>query len=536
MTIQIVPFLTNMLLLLLLLVPLLVTANNDFIDLPPWSDSPFGEWELEGSLYRMNGVGDIRHNGWSWNHIRTTPSFCATSYLPVNASQAEEEHPRVYEMSGCQTPNEQCEKMGGSVFGYNCMEDPKKPFTVLGPDCWNKKCSIGDLATSRQICESTLGGAFVSPQAFGSSGHPYATEGIWVSGSYCFVPGRHTVLGPACYGNTCFKEELASVCSSLGGTVYADIYCLLDAKYTVVGPICRPSRQNVSDAVAEQCLTEETIEFCTDMGGSSVGDVFCVLEGEYSALGPFCWAFAYLKNENDSNNITATDSNNTTPECLTEEGLEACNSLGGTPIGDGLFCVLKGNDYHYWGEYWGGGGIGIGSLSGDFFNSSVCESDFGGTNLGSCGCILKGDYTVGVPMNWGETQIHPEQAEWDLLGYDGSGFSFVLDGTYTVYGPNCYGEMCFPAPTQCEKGGGVSIAGGLICAVSSSKSTSFSFTTEEGLPAGIILILSLLSFIVVVQSVVLFIWWRKRGTCKEKESIEKPEAHVDSPSDPDPSD
>jgi hypothetical protein len=131
----------------------------------------------------------------------------------------------------------------------------------------------------------------------------------------------------------------------------------------------------------------------------------------------------------------------------------------------------------------------------------------------------------------GGTRIEPEQEERDLLAY-GNGMGFVLDGTYTVYGPNCYGNTCYPAKTECEKGGGFSI-GGLFCAVSRSKSNkSFGFTTEEGLPGGIIMILSLLSFIVVVQSVVLFIWWRKRGTDKDKESIEEPTAHVDSPSDP----
>jgi len=301
----------------------------------------------------------------------------------------------------------------------------------------------------------------------------------------------------------------------LGGTVYADIYCILDPKYTVVGPVCRPNTLNVSDAT-EDCLTEDTVEFCTAKGGTTVGDIFCLLEGEYSALGPLRLG---IEDQFGSNNT----------ELDTDVGIEACNAAGGTPIGDkGLFCVIQGNEYHYIGEYWGGGCIGIASKGG------TCETDLGGISVGNCGCLFSGDFTVGAPLYWGTTRFQPEEEERDLMVY-GDGVGFILKGSYTIYGPNCYGATCYPASGECEKGGGISIGGGIFCAIPKSKTkTTFSFTAEENLPGGIILILSLLSFIVVVQSLVFFFWWRKQqSTGKGKCSIENDVPGENSPSNPD---
>jgi hypothetical protein len=153
-------------------------AAKPFKELPPWGDSLFGEWEVEGSHYRHSGLNDVRHSGWSWNAIRTNTPFCATMYLE------DEEDERPYEISSCTYPTEECANMGGSLFDSICMEDPAKPFTVVGPDCWNKNCSIGGMEETIATCEETLGGTFVAPTLLES-----AVSGQRVVPVWCLVPG-----------------------------------------------------------------------------------------------------------------------------------------------------------------------------------------------------------------------------------------------------------------------------------------------------------------------------------------------------------
>ena len=472
------------------------SASDEYVfkDLPPWGDSLFGEWRTEGSGYRETGVHDVRHVGWSWNHIRTGTPFCSTSYM-----EPSDERVFQFEGAGCTYPKEECHQVGGHPFDSICMQDPEKPFSVLGPDCWNKKCSYGDVEVSRQTCQATLGGAFVGPQAFGSVSSPYAVDGVYVGGSWCLVPGRHTVLGPACYGDECFTEELATVCEELDGTVYADLYCVLNAKYTVVGPICRPSL--AMDIATDACYPQETVETCTAMGGKTVGDIFCVLPDVYSALGPFCSSSSFV----DSNS---------TENCLGDRGLEICNALGGTSFAEGIFCAIKGNDYHFYGAFVGGGCLAIGDSAGG--EKSFCESEWGGMNLGSCACVFKGDYTVGAPLRWDDTTFYPE-FEKRVEEFPQTGAGFVLKDSYSVYGPNCYGSQCYIATDDCEAAGGMSI-GGIFCAIPNSKSKKgFEFTAEEGLPGGVVLIISLLSAAAVVEGILIF-WFRRKWRSQPAEN------------------
>ena len=90
--------------------------------------------------------------------------------------------------------------------------------------------------------------------------------------------------------------------------------------------------------------------------------------------------------------------------------------------------------------------------------------------------------------------------------------SFILRGSYTLYGPNCYGETCHIATAGCEKAGGMSISG-IFCAIPDASKKPFSFLTDsgEGLPNGIIVILSLLSAIIA-----MLYWWRKKRLAKKK--------------------
>jgi hypothetical protein len=308
------------------------------------------------------------------------------------------------------------------------------------------------------------------------------------------------VLGPACYGDTCFTEELQSVCTSLGGTVYADVYCVMDSTYTVVGPVCKP---NATAAVAlDECFPKETVETCSSLGGKTIGDLFCILEGQYSALGPFCYG-------GDDGELGTNGT-----ECFPERGREICSALQGASFGQGHFCVLEGNDYHVMGDYWGGGCQGLGF--------SACKEDFGGMDLGTCGCVFKGDYTVGAPLQWGSASILPEWEQRKALPYQGMGL--ILNGTYTLYGPSCYGSSCSIATNGCEKAGGMSI-GGIFCAISVNKNKASFFSADGGLPGGIILILAVLGGIVFVESIVMVYWWynKKRsakGIMAREEALE----------------
>jgi len=468
-------------------IPVVAAADAQVLPVPPWGDSLFGEWEVEGSQYRLAGTNDVRHIGWSWGAIHTMTPPCSTAYRKfANESTG------TWAISACSNPDDACQAVGGSLFQDICMEtDPDRhPFAVVGPECWQKNCSISNPQNTQKVCEEELGGQWVYPQAFSTGEDVIGADqdGVFVGGSYCLVPGKHTVFGPACYGATCYTDSLRSVCQDkLGGTVYGDLYCVMDPKYTVVGPICRPDAAGATND-DPQCYPEETAATCAALGGEAVGDgVFCILPSEdNSILGPFCM---YELGQNFT-------------ECLNDEGLKACNSLGGTPFGDGLFCAIQGSDYHYYADFFKGC-VGIGDI-----DSGVCQKELGGMSVGSCGCIWKGDYTVGAPLRWGDVTLQPERDMWYDITHElawSGGIGFILKGSYTLYGPNCYGSTCYIGGVDdCEKAGGVSIAG-IFCGVPTAGGSS-----KESLSSGMIAVLSVLSVLLFVQSVVMVIWWRRR--------------------------
>lgn len=350
--------------------------------------------------------------GWSWKDpAHASAPFCAADRFGSSCSSGP------------------CEEMGGSPWGSRTCIEGSSPFTVVGPTCWQGKCVPVEDEILKEIqgrCEKDLGG-------YNHGLYPLNDSG---DGSFwCFVPGTHTVLGPLCYGDSCFDEELKIGCSSLGGIVY-DRFCVLDTKYTVIGPVCQP------DMEAEICFPGETKQVCTMLGGTSMGnDLFCVVEGEYSVLGPFCFGLLPSPNSTD-------------PFCRGDEGQRACESFGGASLGDGLFCVLRGRDYHVWSSHWGGVFSGI---------DEPCREKFGGVPISGGSCLLRGDYTVGLPSFWNRTQFLLPLTTPTILD---SSIGFLMEGSYKIYGPNCWGQSCSTAGKECENAGGIDV-GGIFCAVTS---------------------------------------------------------------------
>lgn len=437
----------------------------------PWGESLFGEVfrTNKGSEYCHTGVNDVRHAGWSWSSVKTmTPPWLHAYFPPGEMGEMESE------MWGCHDITDECHQVGGAMFGDLCMEDPENPFTAIAPGCWNRTCRGQEfIATDQTTCTISLGGVYTKPISLATieTTDNGTFDRSFVGGSWCFVPGKHTVLGPACYGDECFTEELQKVCASVNGIVYADLYCVMRTEYTVIGPICNP------ESTAVDCFPETTVEICTGMGGTTVGDIFCILEGEYSALGPFC--FTYESPLGTSNT-----------HCFADEGSKACTALGGTSFGDGLFCAIPGHDYHMFGAYGGGGCTLIGD---EQEGPSPCMQELNGMSLGKCACIFKGDYTVGAPVRWGDTSFRIDRetpADSFALDVDVS-MGFILKGSYTVYGPSCYGTACYPASSECVKAGGTAV-GGIFCAMPNFDSAA----SENGWSVRVIVALSVFSVMV----------------------------------------
>jgi hypothetical protein len=210
------------------------------------------------------------------------------------------------------------------------------------------------------------------------------------------------------------------------------------------------------------CFPEETAKLCLDMGGTNIGDIFCVIKGgNYSVLGPFCdqGYFYNDPNENGTELVYA--------DCT--DGSDVCRKIGGSPLGEGTFCVVKGDDYVAVGPLCTTGG-GCVILAGSYpdINGgySTCEYDLGGTNIGEFICLLKGAFSVIGPMLWGDSFFLGNVLA-DAVSEPKSIFPYfpswiILNGTFSVYGPTCYGRSCYDG--DCLEAGGSSF-GGVFCAV-----------------------------------------------------------------------
>lgn len=330
----------------------------------PWGESAFGYGSRYNvSQYHDAGLADVRHLGWSW----TNPSYGpAPVCLESNGDRGE---------SSCGSiSRDTCADLGGAKFQIPTCMERDRPFTVVGPDCWNGKCPT-DGIKARSDC-SILGGEYDKHAIF-------RTATTTKVASWCYIPGQRTVIGPSCYGKTCYTEELQSACNQLGGQIFSDLYCIVDSKYTVIGPVCQPNDEE------EICFPEETIDTCNKLGGVNIADRFCVIEGDYSVLGPFCFG---------------TQSNNTDFEyCFPEAGQEACDTLNGSSFGNGLFCAIEGSNTHLLSTSKGGGSYTT--------IDRKCKEKLGGISLTSFSCIFQGDYTVGLPTTWGDTFMWPESAD-----------------------------------------------------------------------------------------------------------------------------
>jgi hypothetical protein len=334
-----------------------------------------------------------------------------------------------------------CSEMGGYAYdgGVICFAHPEKPFTVVGPVTWNRTVYPDE---TQQAC-TAAGGRFIAGVTSGVNSWQYET------GSWCFIPGQKTVVGPVCYGEKCYTSELQTACESLlGGTNFADRYCVVDSDYTVVGPICLPDITN-----ADTCYPEETTSWCNAVGGTNIGDIFCVVKGDYSVLGPLCGLEPEM-NTNAAANTSLLDTTTTYgyfPTCYQDQAFAvACDELGGTALANGTFCILEGSDYHVATASYNGAYV-IGSRSSAEGPSSCVK--MGGKDFGSYSCVLQGDYTITTPIAWDRTEFIVSNQRVNPAVQLGFPKIAILEGTYSLYGPNCYGSSCYIGEACAEASG-----------------------------------------------------------------------------------
>ena len=446
--------------------------------IPPWGEPAFGHnSEYLSAYYR--GVAhfeDIRHYGWSWlpTYRQKSAPFC----YQIEPRPFWETYPNFPGSAvQCYGIVSQCDALGGTVFNdVLCIEDPAKPFTVVGPVCWNETCYNQKTYTA---CEAA-GGQFIgelNDSRFNASKY---YESLLLDddsasfqsnfdnqpishAAWCAVPGKHTLVGPVCYGQECFQDQLSAVCNTtLQGTTFADIFCLVDDAYTVIGPICTPNSVNVTHDESV-CYPEETVKVCQEMEGISIGDIFCVVKGDYSVLGPFCRITGFRHDYEIDGKFFHS-------ECY--DASNACKSLGGTPLGNGAFCVLKG-------EYSFVRPDGPFSMQQSADDDSWCEKQ-GGTKIvnqpfdnyiNEFGCIFKGKYSTVGPMSWGDSgstyfmgdDIGGNIDESNIIQSRNYGY-VILKGEYSVYGPSCFGSSCHVGESDCLSAGGATF-GNIFCAV-----------------------------------------------------------------------
>ena len=448
----------------------------------PWGEPSFGRISSFDSYY-SSGVQyflDTRRYGWSWtpSYLSKSAPFCYDTGPRPSWIQTTFQTSARY--SACYDVTTMCESLGGTVYNdILCIEDPTKPFTIVGPVCWNETCYN---EKTFEACQA-VGGQFIGGQfdsafnvtkynedlllvdSFESDDDALFNNQPRSDAAWCAVPGKYTVVGPTCFGLDCFKEELSAACSTtLNGTSFADIFCLVDKAYTVIGPICRPIEGNAT-ANSSLCYPEETTAMCQEMGGTSIGDIFCIVKGDYSVLGPFC-TFWFHYNSSEEYALL-------TPYCI--DASDSCSSLGGTPLGNGTFCVLNGKYTFVRPED-----------KTDTFNysdnttetHSWCEEQ-GSTKLAfhfsivyrGLGCILPGKYSIIGPMSWGKSQDLRlsgtdlgENFDESTIIYPGDPEYVILKGEYSIYGPSCYGTECKTGSSDCLSAGGASF-GSVFCAV-----------------------------------------------------------------------
>ena len=448
----------------------------------PWGEPSFGGFVTGSNDYysAIQYLLDTRRYGWSWtpSYLHKSAPFCYDTgprplwvQTKVNTGVS---------FSNCYDLSSACESLGGTVYNdILCIENPAKPFTIVGPVCWNETCYN---EKTFKACKA-VGGQFIGGQydstfnvtkyyedllvgdTLESYNTAYYSNQPTSEAAWCAVPGKHTVVGPTCFGLDCFNKELSATCSTaLNGTSFADIFCLVDKAYTVIGPICRPIQGNAT-ADSSLCYPEETAAMCQELEGTSIGDIFCIVKGEYSVLGPFCTMyFGYTGTKEYSYLL---------PIC--NDASDQCISIGGSPLGNGTFCILKGEYTFVRPE----GETTIHSSDNTTETPSWCDEQ-GGTKLGvhlsngqstRFGCILPGKYSIIGPMSWGETQgvrlrgtDFGDNFEKSTIIYQNDPEYVILKGEYSVYGPSCYGPICNSHSSDCLSAGGTSF-GSVFCAV-----------------------------------------------------------------------
>ena len=450
--------------------------DEEFIEpfIPPWGEPAFVYDDDDiVSAYRsgISHFEDTRHYGWSWSppYLNKSAPFC---YVRRPRPFWTQSWILSLPLGDCYDISLQCGALGGTVFNdVICMEDPAKPFTVVGPVCWNQTC-YNEATVS--ACEA-VGGQFIGGQNDATFNASKFYENLILlnnskenaflqaffdnepisDAAWCAVPGKLTLVGPACYGQKCFKEELSAVCNTtLQGTTFAYIFCLVDDAYTVIVPICTPSSIHSTHNRKSHCFPDETLALCQEMIGTSIGDIFCVVKGDCSILGPFCKINIFGNGYYITQKFIDSECYNVS---------NACKSLGGSPLGNGAFCILKG-------EYSFVRPDGPHPNDANNDNVSWCEKQ-GGTKIvnkpfdkfiNEFGCILKGKYTIVGPLYWDGHLGYdtPDITTGSVIDesniFHSSEYNyFILKGGYSVYQPSWFVDNCRLDSGMCLSAGGV---------------------------------------------------------------------------------
>lgn len=144
-----------------------------------------------------------------------------------------------------------CKKSGGTSINDGMFCAFQQPKTVLGPTCWGGTCYSGTAA----LCKKH--------------------EGQSIADTWCILGDEFSVVGPAAFANSTYPQ-LKSVCSEIGGDI-GSLWCLVKKHITVIGPVCWN----------DECFESDLDQVCNELEGHNIASRFCIVEEEeLSVIGP----------------------------------------------------------------------------------------------------------------------------------------------------------------------------------------------------------------------------------------------------------
>ena len=182
---------------------------------PPWGEPSFGQYYFNSIQYESGFPYflDICRYGWSWtpSYLRKSAPFCYDVHpRPSWAQRKEYDYTAInsYEVTTM------CDALGGTVYNDKlCIEDPAKPFTVVGPVCWNETFyNTKTLKTCQAVGGHFIGGEYDA--IFNATSYneyllsedgsfEFVLDSYRSDAAWCAVPGKHTLVGPTCFGQEC---------------------------------------------------------------------------------------------------------------------------------------------------------------------------------------------------------------------------------------------------------------------------------------------------------------------------------------------